>query len=370
MSKDFSNPKKLGFMRLIQVMFACNVFFGIFFLTFTIKETTPLGFNDILHLLNFMFDGVCFWLIWQRKKVAREFAIAFCLFNLITGSVYNTVIGSFDTLTQVFLSSSDLILIIYFLTSRRVKAVLTQPFSLENKQEQLTQESNYYRPKTWAFWRNLIIYFCVFSVVGHWMEAGYCTLIRFGILPGIYDPNSQIWKDWLYPFLVYGFGAAACILLLYPLKNLLQKKLSGRILPLILSFIANAIVCTLIELIMGLMLNQPLPDGSLPLWDYRDMFCNFMGQVCLQNGIAFGVVATLMTWVIYPALESLLAKVSKDVMNGAFVAVVIGFCILFFFYCINIVIPEIDTFDLEDNPSQEMIEPSANSSNSASETSQ
>ena len=29
------------------------------------------------------------------------------------------------------------------------------------------------------------------------------------------------------------------------------------------------------------------------------MFCNFMGQVCLQNAIAFGVVATLMTWVIY-----------------------------------------------------------------------
>ena len=34
-----------------------------------------------------------------------------------------------------------------------------------------------------------------------------------------------------------------------------------------------------------------------------------MGQVCLQNAIAFGVVATLMTWVIYPALEQLLSKV-------------------------------------------------------------
>ena len=51
--------------------------------------------------------------------------------------------------------------------------------------------------------------------------------------------------------------------------------------PLALSFVLNAAVCTLIELVMGLMLNQPLPDGSLPLWDYRNMFCNFMGQICL-----------------------------------------------------------------------------------------
>ena len=65
------------------------------------------------------------------------------------------------------------------------------------------------------------------------------------------------------------------------------------------------------------MVNQPGPDGKLPLWDYSDMFCNFMGQVCLQNAIAFGVVATLMTWVIYPALEQLLSKVPRDGMNIA-----------------------------------------------------
>ena len=90
---------------------------------------------------------------------------------------------------------------------------------------------------------------------------------------------------------------------------------------------------------MGLMLNQPLPDGSLPLWDYRNMFCNFMGQICLQNALAFGVIATLMTWVIYPGLETLLGRLSRDVMNVVFVVIVVGFCILFFFYCINVLIP-------------------------------
>lgn len=372
MAKDFSNPKKLGFMRLLQVLFSLNILFTISLLVFVIKGNQTLGFEDILHFANLIFDGISFWLIWQRKKVARAFIIGFSLFNIVVGSIFSLATGTFDLMTQINASLFDIVLLVYFLTSRRAKAVLTKSFSLENKQARIDEEIGYYRPKTWAFWRNLIIYFCVFSVVGHWMEAAYCTLIRFGLIPGTYDPNSQIWSDWLYPFLVYGFGAAACILLLYPVKNLLQKKLKNRAAPLILSFIINALVCTLIELAMGLMLNQPLPDGTLPLWDYRDMFCNFMGQVCLQNAVAFGFVATLMTWVVYPALESLLAKLSKDVMNVVFISTVIGFCILFFFYCINVVLPDIeeDALDAANAQTTELVESTEKSDTSSAEKSE
>ncbi len=340
MAKDFSNPKKLGFLRVIQVFSAFNVVFTVSLLAFLIKGSYELEFSNLLDFVNLIFDAVLFWFIWQRSHATRAFALAFTLFNILSGTIYNLATGTFDLSQQVWMSGLDIALFVYFLTSRRVKAVLTRPFSLETKHEALAQDVQYYQPKTWAFWRNIIIYFCVFSVVGHWMEAAYCTLIRFGLIPGTYDPNSQIWSDWLYPFLVYGFGAAACVLLLFPVKNFLQKRMKGTVGPLAISFVVNALVCTLIELAMGLMLNQPLPDGTLPLWDYRDMFCNFMGQVCLQNAVAFGVVATLMTWVIYPGLEGLLRKVPKDVMNTVFVAVVVGFCILFFLYCINVVIPE------------------------------
>ena len=173
MAKDFSNPKKLGFMRVLQFFFAFNVIVTISLLAFLIK-------------------------------------------------------GSYE----------------------------------------LAKDLDCYQPRTWAFWRNIIIYFCVFSVVGHWMEAAYCTLIRFGMIPGTYDPNSQIWSDWLYPFIVYGFGAVACVLLLYPVKNFLEKRIRSRVVPLLISFVVNALVCTTIELVMGLMVNQPGPDGKLPLWDY------------------------------------------------------------------------------------------------------
>ena len=359
MSKDFSNPRKLGFMRVLQVFFAINIVLTISMLVFYVKGSYTLGFSDALDLVNLLFDGISFWLIWQRKKYTRAFIISFSLFNIVIGSIYNVATGSFDVVGQLIASSSDIVLLAYFLTSRRAKAVLTQPFTAEVKQRDLEKHINYYQPKTWAFWRNLIIYFCVFSVVGHWMEAGYCTLIRFGLLPGIYDPASQIWSDWLYPFCVYGFGAVACVLLLFPIKNFLEKKIGSRIVPLLISFAINALVCTLIELAMGLMLNQPLPDGTLPLWDYSDMFCNFMGQVCLQNAIAFGIVATLMTWVIYPGLESLIRKIPKDLMNIGFIVVVIGFCILFSFYCVNVVVPDWAIEDDEQYAAEAIQEPEA-----------
>lgn len=334
--QDFQNPNKLGFMRFVQVMFAINIVITLVLLSTLSKGHYNLNAHGIVLVVNFVLDAVGFWLIWQRNHLARFFIAGCGLFNIAVSLVGGLMSGSFDATMQLQSSLLDIVLVVYFLTSRRAKAVLTRSFSDAKSQNDLvSHDADYYQPRTWPFWRNLIIYFCVFSVVGHWMEAAYCTLIRFGILPGIYDPNSQIWSDWLYPFCVYGFGAVACVLLLYPVKNFLQKKLPGVALPLFLSFVVGALVCSAIELTMGLIMNQPLPDGSLPLWDYRDMFCNFMGQICLQNAIAFGLVATLMTWIIYPGLEMLLAKIPTGLMNALFIVVVAVFAILMFLYLID-----------------------------------
>lgn len=337
MARDLSNPKKLGFMRFLQVAFAFNILLTLALSVFLIKESYTLDFADVLDYLNLVFEAMSFWLIWQRKAAARWLIMAFSLFNIVIGTGYNLGQGGFSPLDQLFSSLFDVVLFLYFLTSRRAKAVLTEPFTAEAKREELEREIGYYRPRTWAFWRNLVMYFCVFSVVGHWMEAAYCTLIRFGVLPGIYDPSSQIWSDWLYPFPVYGVGAVACVLLLYPLKNFLEKRIGSRVVPLLVSFVVNASVCTLIELAMGLALN-----ADYALWDYRGMFCNFMGQVCLQNAVAFGIAATLMTWVVYPAVESGLRRLPSDVVNTAFAGVAVGFLVLVFLYYVNVVIPGLD----------------------------
>jgi uncharacterized membrane protein len=170
------------------------------------------------------------------------------------------------------------------------------------------------------------------------MEAGYCLLIKYGIMPGIYDPDSQIWSDWLYPFVVYGFGFCACVLVLYPIRTFLRSRIKNEFVALGLSFVANALVCGVIELVMGLMLNQPDANGVYPLWDYSNMFLNFMGQICFLNTSLFGIVATVMTWVVYPALEALFEKVPRDVMNLVFVGTVSGFAILYLLYYVIIVL--------------------------------
>ena len=121
----------------------------------------------------------------------------------------------------------------------------------------------------------------------------------------------------------------------------LDKKLRSKTLSLAISFAINALVCTLIELAMGLMLNQPDASGTYPLWDYSDMFMNFMGQVCLQNAIAFGLVATLMVVFIYPSLEQAFSLVNRSTMSIVFILVTVGFAILFALYCINVLIPDI-----------------------------
>ena len=327
----YSDPNGLGFLWVIQAFLLVNIIFTTFTLTTYIKGSYTIDFNQILNLVNVMLSGVTFWLIWKRKKLARMWVIAISAFNIVVGTAFNALTGSFDLFSQIILSCTDVFLILYFYFSSRVKASLVEPFNVRTLGEDLDEEESFFRPNTWEFWRNLIIYFIIFSIIGHWVEAAVCLLIKFGIVPGVYDPTSQIWSDWLYPFPVYGIGFCACAILLYPLKNFLQRKTGKTGIALTISFIANGLVCTAIEFTMGMFVNQ-----DLQLWDYSTMFGNFMGQVCLQNGLFFAFLATVMTWVVYPALERLFRRIPNEYMTGVFVAVVVGYVILMALYYINI----------------------------------
>lgn len=328
----YSDPNSLGFLWVIQVVLGINILFTTVSLTTMIKGSYVYDLKFTLDLINVLFEGVTFWLILKRKAFTRPWVIGVSIFNIVIGTGFNLIVGDFNIVRQASLSMFDLFLLVYFLMSTRVKASLVEPFNTRTLNEDLDEDESFFRPKSWEFWRNLIIYFIIFSIVGHWMEAGFCLLIKYGIVPGIYDPESQIWSDWLYPFPVYGIGFCACAVLLYPLKNALQRKFSSPMwLPLALSFVANAFVCTVIEFVMGMAVN-----ADLQLWDYSNMFGNFMGQVCLQNAILFGLVATLMTWVVYPALERLFRRVPNEYMTGVFVACVVGCAILYALYYITV----------------------------------
>ena len=89
----------------------------------------------------------------------------------------------------------------------------------------LTDELRWSTLGTWPFWRNLAVYFCVFSLVGHWLEIPYCMFMdQFGIV----DDDSLVWDDPFYPFCVYGVGVVVCAVALLPLKNWLLRRCKTR----------------------------------------------------------------------------------------------------------------------------------------------
>ena len=340
-TKDFSNPKKLGFMRVLQVIWIIALLLSVLTLVVESKNDFNLDYYaNLRSIAQIMVQSVALWLLSKRKAATRTWVIGYSIVFCILAAIGTVMRYGFNSFAFALLVPTVLMYgldAVYFATSRRAKAVLVQPMDMNTREAEFKAHRSLFQPKTWEFWRNLIMYFCVFSVVGHWMEAFYCTFIRLGIIPGTYDPNSQIWSDWLYPFCVYGVGAVCCVLLFYPVRLFLQAKIKKPVVPVVLSFVWNGFICTCIEYIMGILLNHPDPvTGKLQLWDYSDMFCNFQGQVCLQNAVAFGAIATLMTWVIYPSLEYGIAKLPKDVATNVFVGIVVGFVLLFALYCMTL----------------------------------
>lgn len=349
-----STPKpKLGLIRLFEILWIINIFATIMSLIVLSKGHWDLGFLGWRDLFNVVLEGITLWLLWQRKMVARYAIIAFAALTIVVGTAYNVVTGQFTPFTAITNSLFDIILILYFGFSKTAKTVLVEPFSSEIADTKESEHSSYFQWKTWPFWRNIIIFYCLFSVMGHWMEAGFCLLVKYGIFPGVYDPTSQIWSDYLYPFPVYGIGFCVCVLLFFPIKQWLRKKFKGLLVPLILSFIISTIVCAGIELALGLATNIPANPGDInPLWDYSDMPFNFMGQICLLYSAAFGVAATFMTWVVYPAIMSLFERIPREGMNIMFTAVAVGYVLLLALYYINPDLTEINKIAKESGLSE------------------
>lgn len=186
-------------------------------------------------------------------------------------------------------------------------------------------EATGYAPNSFAFWRNQVIYFCAFSVIGHWMEIAYCSFMN---IFGIVDADSLVWDDPMYPFIVYGVGVLVCALALVPLRIQLVEHMPSVWGAAILFFLITVGVCMVMELGMGLMLNQPDEFGTYPLWDNSQLPGNIFGQAWIVNDVGLGAVAMLYTWVIYPLCQKALLHIPNRIMNVVAFAVVVGFVAL------------------------------------------
>ena len=147
-------------------------------------------------------------------------------------------------------------------------------------------------PWSIRFWRCMAIGFCVFSIVGHWIEIPYCLFNDWAF--GIVDDNSLVFTRPFYPFLVYGIASVLGALLLVPQRDWLIDHYQPKWRAVVRFFIVAVLGSMAGELIMGLLLNQPDPaTGVYPLWDNSQLPGNILGQAWLVNDVLLGGLVTL-----------------------------------------------------------------------------
>ena len=347
----FSAPNKMGFMRAVQVVFALHIATYLVWLMLTSRDAfaTHYDVTTIMDWLVVILEGVAFWMFINRYKIARPLVIGMAAIGIVVPAIVDIAMGRFNLFALISNSVFYIFLIVYFSLSKRVKATLVN--DLSRHAGDYEKEDFVVNRRGWPFVRNLIIYFIVFSIVGHWMEMGMCQFIIMGLVQGEYDPsNTMLWRDWLYPFPMEGAAVVVIALVLYPFFLWLKKKFTGkkRIAAYVISFLAGALLCTIIEFSMGMIVN-----ANYELWDYRENFCNIMGQVCLQNTAAFGVVAAIITWWVYPLMERWIARVPRDIMNIVFVVIAVFGAIIWSLYLINP--PGVDDANLPENKENEAL---------------
>ncbi|MDO4797041.1 MAG: hypothetical protein Q4A01_03370 [Coriobacteriales bacterium] len=324
----YSDPTKLGFIRLVQFIFFGHIALALLLLVLTSRDTIIYSSANISDWIMVILESVAFYFVMNRYKIARPFVIGVAcvgivldMITLFTGGIYYL----WSMLPNILYY---ILLILYFVFSRRVRMVFVN--DLAHDRDDATNAELVIDRKSWPFYRNLIMYFFVFSVLGHWMEAGFCQLIRLGIVQGDFDAtNTMLWRDWFYPYPMHGTAVILIAVILYPLFTWLKKKIPNKIAPYVVSFLINMFVCTLIEFGGGMLFNANLQN-----WDYSNLPFNFMGQICLQNAIGFGVASSIIAWWLYPTIERLIARVRPSIMNIVCIVVAVAGGILFSLYAI------------------------------------
>ncbi|MCI8468401.1 MAG: putative ABC transporter permease [Eggerthellaceae bacterium] len=185
-------------------------------------------------------------------------------------------------------------------------------------------EIGYFAPRTWEFWRALIICFCLGCIGGHWLEIPYCTFMDHCF--GIVSEGYPVWTDpWYHPYGVYGVGAVVMTLAIEPLKErfvMRRRTLWGAVLQ---TFALAVVLSMALELVVGLLVNQPDAAGEYPYWDNSDLPLNVLGQAWLVNDVLIGMVAVVYVWVIFPLVCEGFMRLSPRAANVVFGLLVAAF---------------------------------------------
>ncbi|MBO4637561.1 MAG: putative ABC transporter permease [Clostridiales bacterium] len=139
-----------------------------------------------------------------------------------------------------------------------------------------------------------MIMFFIYGVVGWVVEVIY-----YGITEGKFI-NRGFLNGPLCP--VYGIGFYGVIWFFLPFLNNFP-----------VLFFGSALVCTIVELIAGVVLYWIF---HLRWWDYSDYRFNFHGFICVRFSIYWGIACSLGMFLLHPAVMKVISFMNRPVRLG------------------------------------------------------
>ncbi len=313
-----------------QLFFVCILAGALAYAFITAPADFAYDFSLIHGMLTAALSAVTLWLFFKKAAFARAFGICTALAIIAMSASDMFLLGAFSVVSSrlsmgatISLLSVEyagaLFVVLYLAFSKHAKQVLSAPLDMQP----ITRSGYSFdaplkqRIRTWVFWRDIMMYFIVFSFMGHWAEMLFCYNIHLGVFMGDVDFSEvMLWHQWLFPYCAEGVAVVLIAVLLTPIKQALLKRFNGRLIPaLLLSILITAAVCTTIDFTCGMICNQ-----NYEVWDYRALPFNFMGQVCLQNSTVYTIAATLILWVFYPLMDRGLRRMPRCASDMLFFA--------------------------------------------------
>ena len=342
-STRVERPKFGPIIRIIEVYFVL-VMLSVLGYALVSKPADFTYDISMLRVMVVMATAACsLWLIERRSARTRQFVVISMSIVIILSILDVVFGGEFEKIAAVLSMpivaaggilyfGGSLFILLYFAFAQRPKEIFVVEPSPSAQPTSDAHENIYEKPFTWPWFRNLGIYYFSFSIMGHWAEIGFCWLIVLGVVMGDYDfSHAQLWDWWLCPYPAEGLAMVLIAVILAPFKEWVLKKMNGRILPaLVISFLANMLVCATIDFTTGITAN-----ANYQLWDYRGLPFNFMGQIVLQNTLAYSIAATFIVWVIYPLLAKWLHRMPSRYANALFFGFLAFYLFLELLYYVN-----------------------------------
>lgn len=190
----------------------------------------------------------------------------------------------------------------------------------------LHAEAGFFHPRTWFFWRTLIVCLAVFSIVGHWLELPYCMFMNHNF--GIVAADYAVWHDpWYVPYWVYGIGAVVMTLVIEPIKEHIVRRRKTTVGALLETFVITFVLAAVLETVIGLIINQPDASGRYPYWDNSVLPGNILNQGWLVNDFFIGLLAVIYVWVFYPVICIMFRHLKPRTANVVFVIIMVLFAI-------------------------------------------